>query len=129
MSIPAPREHRREEGQRDEDQPGALEVDPGADRDDRGHHHLDDAGAEVSPGSVEAQALPFSASGKKNEMLVIEEAKLPPPKPARAAQASSTPKDVSGCVTTQASAAAGSSRSSAEMMVQLRPPKTGTAKV
>jgi hypothetical protein len=28
-----------------------------------------------------ASALPFSAFGKKKEMLAIEEAKLPPPKP------------------------------------------------
>jgi hypothetical protein len=76
-----------------------------------------------------ASAFPFSASGKKNEMLVIEEAKLPPPTPASAAQASRTPKDVPGRVTTTARAAAGTSSSSAEAMVQFRPPNLGTAKV
>ena len=62
-------------------------------------------------------------------MFVIEEAKLPPPNPASAAQARSTPKEVSGWVTTQARAVAGSRRKSEEMIVQLRPPNTGTAKV
>ena len=31
--------------------------------------------------ALRARALPFSALGKKNEMLAMEEAKLPPPKP------------------------------------------------
>ncbi len=31
--------------------------------------------------ALSASALPFSFLGKKNEMLAIEEAKLPPPKP------------------------------------------------
>ena len=40
----------------------------------------------LPPAALSPRALPFSASGKKKEMFVIEEAKLPPPKPARAAQ-------------------------------------------
>src|SRR5947209_2654544 len=47
-------------------------------------------------------------------MLAIEEAKLPPPKPAVAAMATSRQ---------------GITNSIAEMVVQLRPPKTGTANV
>ena len=35
--------------------------------------------------ALRASALPFSAFGKKNEMLAIDEAKLPPPKPHRSA--------------------------------------------
>ncbi len=31
--------------------------------------------------ALSASALPFSAFGKKKEMLAIEEAKLPPPRP------------------------------------------------
>lgn len=39
----------------------------------------------LPPAALGPSALPFSASGKKNEMLVIDDAKLPPPKPASAA--------------------------------------------
>ena len=39
----------------------------------------------LPPAALRPSALPFSASGKKKEMFVIDEAKLPPPKPARAA--------------------------------------------
>ncbi len=62
-------------------------------------------------------------------MLAIDEAKLPPPKPAVAATASSTANGMSGWPTTQASNRQGISKSAAEMVVQLRPPNTGTAKV
>ncbi len=37
-----------------------------------------------------ASALPFSALGKKKEMLAIDEAKLPPPKP----QSSASPRKI-----------------------------------
>ena len=37
--------------------------------------------------ALSASALPFSALGKKKEMLDIEEAKLPPPKPHSSASA------------------------------------------
>src|SRR6476661_7041856 len=83
----------------------------------------------LPPAALSPNAFPFSASGKKKEMLVIDEAKLPPPKPARAAQASSSPNDDDGSLTTQATADAGRSSRRAEMMVQLRPPKSGTANV
>ena len=39
----------------------------------------------LPPAALSPSALPFSASGKKKEMFVIDEAKLPPPRPARAA--------------------------------------------
>ena len=59
-------------------------------------------------------------------MFDIELAKLPPPKPARAAAASSTPNGVSGFDTQTASAIVGRSSRPAEMIVQLRPPNLGT---
>ena len=62
-------------------------------------------------------------------MLVIDEAKFPPPKPASAAIASITPNEVSGLLTAQVSPAHGITRSSAETTVQLRPPNFGTANV
>src|SRR5664280_1242227 len=37
--------------------------------------------------ALSASALPFSARGKKNEMLAIDEAKLPPPRPHSSASA------------------------------------------
>ena len=83
----------------------------------------------LPPAALSPNAFPFSASGKKKEMFVIDEAKFPPPKPASAATSSRTPKGVSGRPTTHASPNAGRSRRSAEITVQLRPPKTGTAKV
>ena len=83
----------------------------------------------LPPAALSPSAFPFSASGKKKEMFVIDEAKLPPPRPARAAQSSRVPNEVPGWETAQASAAAGSTSRRAETMVQLRPPKTGTANV
>src|SRR3712207_2162978 len=62
-------------------------------------------------------------------MFAIDDAKLPPPRPARAATISRTPNDVSGRLTTYASALAGSSRSRADTIVQFRPPNSGTANV
>jgi hypothetical protein len=63
-------------------------------------------------------------------MFAIDEAKLPPPSPASAATTSSVANPVvCGRVTTTARAVAGSSRSRAEITVQLRPPNRGTANV
>ena len=62
-------------------------------------------------------------------MFVIDEAKLPPPKPANAATKSITPNDVSGLLTAHARPVHGITRSSAETTVQLRPPNRGTANV
>src|ERR1700742_3701105 len=62
-------------------------------------------------------------------MLAIEEAKFPPPRPAVAATATSTANDMWGWPTAQASSRQGISNSIAETVVQLRPPKTGTANV
>ena len=83
----------------------------------------------LPPAALIPKAFPFSASGKKKEMFVIDDAKFPPPKPARAATSSRIPKGVSGRPTTHARPRAGRSKSSAESTVQLRPPKSGTAKV
>ena len=62
-------------------------------------------------------------------MLAIDEAKLPPPKPAVPATNSSTQNGMLGSLTTQANPRHGISSRSAEITVQLRPPKTGTANV
>src|SRR6187431_3721669 len=62
-------------------------------------------------------------------MLAIELAKFPPPTPPRAATRSSTGNGVSGLETTMPSSVAGMSRSPAETIVQLRPPKIATMKV
>ena len=83
----------------------------------------------LPPAALRPSAQPFCFSGKKHEMLVIDEAKLPPPRPASAAQNSIVPNDVDGSLTAQASARVGTTSSSAETTVQLRPPKRGTAKV
>lgn len=61
-------------------------------------------------------------------MLVMLEAKLPPPMPASMAQARNVLNDVPGSMTTNA-AIVGMSRSDAETIVQFRPPKRATAKV
>src|SRR5437016_165184 len=61
-------------------------------------------------------------------MLVIEEAKLPPPTPVIAARIISVVYETPGC-TRIAAGTVGSSSSDALMMVQFRPPKTATARV
>src|SRR6478752_5900899 len=62
-------------------------------------------------------------------MLAMELAKLPPPKPARAATTSMIPNGVSGLPTTTPSRIEGMSRSAAEIIVQLRPPNLATMNV
>ncbi|OUE32087.1 hypothetical protein BFL35_01735 [Clavibacter michiganensis] len=62
-------------------------------------------------------------------MFDMELAKFPPPNPASAATRSSTPNGVSGFPTHTASAIVGMSSRSAEITVQLRPPKRGTMNV
>ena len=61
-------------------------------------------------------------------MLVIDEAKLPPPTPASSETANRVPNDTPGS-STIAIAMVGTSSSSAATMVQFRPPNTPTAKV
>lgn len=61
-------------------------------------------------------------------MLVMEEAKFPPPTPASIAQTRKVPNDVPGSITTNA-AMVGTSSMLAAMIVQFRPPKRATAKV
>src|SRR5690348_4090203 len=62
-------------------------------------------------------------------MFVIDEAKLPPPTPASAATNSIVPNDVFGSETANASATHGTTRTSADTIVQFRPPNFGTANV
>src|SRR6185312_15555670 len=62
-------------------------------------------------------------------MLAIDEAKVPPPKPAVAAITTRIANGVPGWLTAHASSRHGISSSAAEMVVQLRPPKSGTANV
>ena len=61
-------------------------------------------------------------------MLVIDEAKFPPPTPASAATSRNVVYDVPGSMTT-AAAATGTSSIAALITVQLRPPNRATAKV
>ncbi len=61
-------------------------------------------------------------------MLVIEDAKLPPPTPVSAATSRNVRYEVPGCIT-YAAASVGASSSSAETTVQFRPPKRATATV
>ena len=83
----------------------------------------------LPPAALSPSAVPLLRAGKKNEMLAIDEAKLPPPKPARAVTSSSVVKEVWGFCTAQSIAVTGTSSSNAEMTVQFRPPKMGTARV
>ena len=61
-------------------------------------------------------------------MLVIDDAKLPPPTPASAAVIIKVSKEMPG-LSRNAAVIVGISRSSALTMVQLRPPNFATAKV
>ena len=61
-------------------------------------------------------------------MLVMEEAKLPPPTPVSKATTMKVVYEVPGSITTQA-ATVGTSSSAALTIVQFRPPKRATAKV
>ena len=82
----------------------------------------------LPPAALSPNAAPLRAAGKKKEMLVIDEAKLPPPNPASAATSSSTGKGARFSSATT-SPRVGASSSSADMIVQLRPPNRGTAKL
>src|ERR1044072_797097 len=61
-------------------------------------------------------------------MLVMEDAKFPPPTPVSAATTMNVVYEVPGSITT-AAATDGTSSMAALMIVQLRPPKRATAKV
>src|SRR5690606_29938912 len=65
----------------------------------------------------------------KKVMFDIDEAKLPPPTPARAATPSITGNGVSGLPTQRARPITGSSSRAADTTVQLRPPKRATMNV
>src|SRR3954452_12123524 len=83
----------------------------------------------LPPAAFRPSAVPFLLVGKKKLMLAIEEAKLPPPKPAVAAIATNTQNGVSGRCTKYANNSVGMTSSPALTTVQLRPPTFGTAKV
>ncbi len=82
----------------------------------------------LPPPAFRPSAQPFFRSGKKALMLVIDEAKLPPPIPVSAATARNVPYEVPGSIT-QRAARAGTSRLTALNTVQLRPPNRATANV
>ena len=82
----------------------------------------------LPPPALSPNANPFFRSGKKVLMLVIEEAKFPPPRPPTAATATNTQYGVPGCMTTAAKTT-GISSNDALTIVQLRPPNRATAKV
>lgn len=82
----------------------------------------------LPPPALRPSAQPFFRSGKKALMLVMEEAKLPPPIPASIAQIRNVLNEVPGSITRNAATVGMSSRL-AETTVQLRPPKSATAKV
>ena len=73
-----------------------------------------------------ASALPFSAFGKKKEMLDIEEAKLPPPKPQSSASTRKIQYGVAGFCTAYPIPTAGSISDQVASVVHNRPPKIGT---
>src|SRR5690606_35394947 len=83
----------------------------------------------LPPAAFRPSAQPFSRAGKKKLMLAIDEAKLPPPSPARAAITNSTGDGVSGRFRQSARPTVGSNYSSAETTIQYRPPKRPTMKV
>src|SRR5687768_7784973 len=62
-------------------------------------------------------------------MLAIEEAKLPPPRPAVAAATTNIQYGVPGVLTQYAISPIGISSSAADTVVQVRPPKRATATV
>lgn len=80
----------------------------------------------LPPPALIPSAAPFFRSGKKALILVIDEAKLPPPTPATAATIMNVVYDVPGSTTTAARIVGISSRPAA-MIDQFRPPKTATA--
>ena len=82
----------------------------------------------LPPAAFSPRAAPFSFSGKKKEMLLMEEAKLPPPRPAVPAMRTIAQNGVEGVLATWTRPAQGTISSSAEMIVQLRPPNLATAK-
>src|SRR6478752_4343432 len=82
----------------------------------------------LPPPALSPSAQPFLRSGKKALMLVIDEAKLPPPMPVSAATTRNVVYEVPGSIT-QKAAQVGTRSDSALTTVQLRPPNSATAKV
>src|SRR4051794_2682818 len=82
----------------------------------------------LPPPALSPSARPLRPSGKNELMLVIDEAKLPPPNPARAAMSTNTPNGVPGC-RTKAATIVGTSSSRPLTTDQLRPPNRATANV
>ena len=82
----------------------------------------------LPPPAFNPSAQPLYRSGKKALMLVIDDAKLPPPSPAKHATTMKVVYDVPGCMTI-AARIVGMSSSAALTIVQLRPPNFATANV
>src|SRR5262245_965757 len=78
--------------------------------------------------ALSASALPFSAFGKKKEMLAIEEAKLPPPKPHSSASPRKIQYGVAGFCTAIPMPSAGMISDQVVSVVHRRPPKIGIEK-
>src|SRR5262245_15885322 len=78
--------------------------------------------------ALRARALPFSDLGKKNEMLAMDEAKLPPPKPHKSASTRNSQYGVAGFCTAMPMPSAGMIRDQVVSVVHNRPPKIGTMK-
>lgn len=82
----------------------------------------------LPPPAFRPSAQPFFRSGKKELMLVIDEAKLPPPTPVSSAHTMNVVYEVPGSITANAATVGIRSRLAAKI-VQFRPPKRATAKV
>src|ERR1700712_1144195 len=80
------------------------------------------------PPALRPSAQPLRRSGKKALMLVIDDAKLPPPTPAMHATMSSVLYETPG-FRTIAAVTVGTSSNDALTTVQFRPPKVATANV
>src|SRR4051794_41927189 len=80
----------------------------------------------LPPAALRPSAHPFIRSGKKNEMLVMLEAKLPPPRPAVEAISSISQNGVSGWATKKARGRGGMKRGAPLKKGQVGPPEGGT---
>src|SRR4051794_41815018 len=80
----------------------------------------------LPPAAFSPSAHPFIRSGKKKEMLVMLEAKLPPPRPAVEAISSISQNGVSGRPAKKGSGSGGKKKNGALKKGPLGPPRGGT---
>jgi hypothetical protein len=83
----------------------------------------------LPPAALMPSAAPFLLSGKKNEMLAIDDEKFPPPNPASAARTMNTHIGVAGWLNANARPTQGIASIAALNVVKPRPPNFGMAKV